>query len=439
MGICLFRCLKQLSWLLFVFGLAGCHQKVETQPSFTFVSHDDMLVLVQDQHWVLLDVRNSNWFNGWVSPETVVGGRIPGARNFDVNWLTQHQSELDKMTETLFQQKGMRNAPGIVLYGDDQFDASMLAKWLVIEQGFDSKHLRILSSGFSGWVEAGGDVEILPGYQRLVTSEWLEQQQKKQEPPVVLDISFGPGIRYRLTHIPGALHVNSNWIESKPLWNVVEKDELRQILLNLGVTQNSQVVVYGEDMTAAARLVTVLGYAGIADIRLLNGGWKAWTNAGYPTESGWRNPVKATKFGDNNFTDVLINTDQVNKIRSNEDEYLVSVRSWLEFTGETSGYRYIKPKGRIPGAVWGRSGSDPYHMQDYLNPDNTLRDTQDIFDHWRDFSPDKESVMAFYCGTGWRAGLSWFAATLMGYKNAVIYDGGWYEWSMDSSRPREAG
>lgn len=31
----------------------------------------------------------------------------------------------------------------------------------------------------------------------------------------------------------------------------------------------------------------------------------------------------------------------------------------------------------------------------------------------------------FYCGTGWRAALTWFYAYLMGFSNIRLFDGGW--------------
>ena len=74
-------------------------------------------------------------------------------------------------------------------------------------------------------------------------------------------------------------------------------------------------------------------------------------------------------------------------------------------------------------------------MQDYLNPDNTLREPADIEGYWQAHAIGRENTIAFYCGTGWRASLAWFAASILGYEKAAVYDGGWYEWSFDSSRP----
>lgn len=80
---------------------------------------------------------------------------------------------------------------------------------------------------------------------------------------------------------------------------------------------------------------------------------------------------------------------------------LVSIRTWDEFAGKTSGYSYIQAKGDIPGALLGHAGSNVH--------------------------PDLQT--AFYCGTGWRASLAFYYAWLMGWENISVYDGGWFEWS----------
>jgi hypothetical protein len=56
--------------------------------------------------------------------------------------------------------------------------------------------------------------------------------------------------------------------------------------------------------------------------------------------------------GAGNFTfwfDVAVAAGFADKLR--QDASLVSIRSWPEFIGETSGYSYIKPKGEIAGGV----------------------------------------------------------------------------------------
>jgi thiosulfate/3-mercaptopyruvate sulfurtransferase len=112
---------------------------------------------------------------------------------------------------------------------------------------------------------------------------------------------------------------------------------------------------------------------------------------------------------------------------------LVSIRSWAEQIGETSGYSYIKPKGRIPGDVWG------HDIKDYRNIDQTMRNAAEIQAFWKEWGITPDKKIAFYCGTGWRAAEVWFYAYVMGWPNISVYDGGWYEWSSDKNNPIETG
>ena len=118
---------------------------------------------------------------------------------------------------------------------------------------------------------------------------------------------------------------------------------------------------------------------------------------------------------------------------------LVSIRSWPEFIGETSGYHYIGSRGRIAGAVWGNCGTDAYHMQNYRNRDNTMLCYHEIESNWKEVGIVPEKRIAFYCGTGWRASEAFFYAYLLGWDRIAIYDGGWYEWSVDAGNPTEIG
>ncbi len=46
------------------------------------------------------------------------------------------------------------------------------------------------------------------------------------------------------------------------------------------------MILYGRDVYAAARVAQILLYAGVKDVRLLDGGWKSWSDAGLPVERG---------------------------------------------------------------------------------------------------------------------------------------------------------
>jgi thiosulfate/3-mercaptopyruvate sulfurtransferase len=231
---------------------------------------------------------------------------------------------------------------------------------------------------------------------------------------------------------------------------------LEAALLSHGITHDQTVVLYGRyshldpecgepgdssSMVAATRVAAILMYAGVKDVRLLDGGLDAWLSAGYEIETGAHKPAPAPSFGASLpvHPHHIIDTEEVKALLRDPNGLLVSTRTWSEFIGEVSGYDYIQPKGRIPGAVWGNRGSDAFHMYPLRNIDQTMRSYHEIQTNWgaAGITPDKR--IAFYCGTGWRASEAFFYAHLMGWQNIAVYDGGWLEWSQDAANPIETG
>ncbi|MDB4730036.1 rhodanese-like domain-containing protein [bacterium] len=93
---------------------------------------------------------------------------------------------------------------------------------------------------------------------------------------------------YLRGHIPGAIHCNTDVFEiSYPMWRLRDLPELHQAIGRFGITPET-TVVYGKKLIAAARVWWILKYAGVADVRLLDGGVDAWEAAGYPVERRYR-------------------------------------------------------------------------------------------------------------------------------------------------------
>ena len=164
-------------------------------------------------------------------------------------------------------------------------------------------------------------------------------------------------------------------------------------------------------------------------------------SAGLSVEKGLVRPTPVSDFGAQipARPDLITGIDTARRLLADPSSVLVDVRSWREFLGEVSGYNDLTAKGRIAGAVWGHGGTDADHMEDYRNPDNTLRAARDIAHFWADWGITTKKRVGFYCGTCWRACEALFAAWLMGWDNITVYDGGWYEWSADRSNPVASG
>jgi len=303
----------------------------------------------------------------------------------------------------------------------------------------------------------------LPRYRQLVHPEWLAHLLRGEDcfeyaggPFVVAHTSFDNRDDYNTGHIAGAIPLDTLFLEEPEHWNCRNPDELEKALLSNGITRDTTVVLYGRvgnpsmndphpgrfaGQIAAMRAALLLMYAGVRDVRVLDGGLHAWISAGYDMTFDTTVPKPAKKFGGRipAHPEYIIDIEGAREYLADPMSELVCMRSWPEFIGEKSGYHYIGPRGRIPGAVFGNCGSDAYHMQNYRNPDDTMLCFGEIASNWREVGIVPEKRIAFYCGTGWRASEAFFYAWLMGWDRVAVYDGGWYEWSIDEGNPVETG
>lgn len=239
---------------------------------------------------------------------------------------------------------------------------------------------------------------------------------------------------YQAGHIPGAGYIDTNRLERQPLWNKVSDEALLALMLENGIRHDTTVILYGRSSLAAARAAHLMLYAGVADVRLLDGGLDGWLRAGQVLEAGAAptlQPVAGFGAAFPARPDFLIDTAQARELLQRPDGALVSIRTWQEHVGATSGYSYIAARGDIPGARWGRAGrdGDVHSMSEYQHADGTMKPPTEISALWRAAGIEPGQRTAFYCGTGWRASLAFFYAWLMDWEHISVYDGGWCEWS----------
>jgi len=407
-----------------------------------------------DPDLTVVDVRALPAFNGWRASGAARGGHIPGAVAFPIAWL----DSVDKPeVERLLQSKGILHRREVILYGADPQDPVALETRLA---QLGQTAVRIYEGGWAEWAaDPTLPVDRLANYEKLVHADWLRELLDGGRPdaaPVgafkLFHVNFGVPEEYEENHIPGAFYLDTNRLENPLNWNRRTPEELELALRAFGITRDTTVILYGRDteghanekwpgrragQIAACRAGLILRYAGVDDIRLLDGGYDHWVQAGNPLETVLREPVPVASFGVQIplRPEVIIDIDGAKQILSDQARAaLVSVRTWREHVGAVSGYNYIGPAGRIAGDVWGNCGSDAYHMEHYRNVDNTMRAYPEIAANWgaAGITPDK--WVAFYCGTGWRASETWFYADLMGWPRIAVYDGGWFEWSKDPVR-----
>ena len=428
-----------------------------TEPRISTISTAELQARLDDPTTIILDLRPLAAYNGWRLGREARGGHIPGAFAFPSDW----RSLVDDADLTeLLAIKGVDRQKTVVVYGVDAEQAGFFASEL------HQLGLRVVH--YDSWDEWADDpglpLERLPNYEKLVYPDWLRQLLDGARPDtfagdqfLVFHVNFGVPEEYEDGHIPGAFYLDTNWLEASEDWNRRSPAELEAVLASLGISPDTTVVLYGRDTVgnpnekwpgrragqiAATRAAAILRYAGVDDVRLLDGGYDHWVRSGHP-RVGATAPVPIDHFGREipHRPELIVDIDDAKAIISDQEGgALVSVRTWKEHTGQVSGYNYIEPKGRIAGDVWGNCGTDAYHMQHYRNVDNTMRPYPEIAANWADAGITPDKWVAFYCGTGWRASETWFYAYLMGWDRIAVYDGGWFEWSQDPvNNPIEAG
>ena len=433
---------------------------MRSQTDVATVSTAELRRRLHDSDLTIVDVRPLFAYNGWRKRGEARGGHVPGAVAFPRAWL---ESLDDTDIERLLESKNIVPSREVVLYGDVA-DEVFAVRTMLTDLGLSG--VRAYEHGWAEWAaDETLPVERLPNYEKLVHTEWLRRLLDGERPEaapagqfLLFHVNFGVPEEYEDGHIPGALYLDTNRLESPDDWNRRSPEELEEALCSLGITHDTTVIVYGRDtegqanekwpgrragQIAANRAGLILRYAGVEDVRLLDGGYDQWARAGNPLETPVREPIPVSSFGVKIplHPEFIVDIDEARQILADrENAALVSVRTWNEHVGKVSGYNYIQTAGRIAGDVWGNCGSDAYHMQHYRNVDNTMRAYPEIAANWEEAGIVPDKRVAFYCGTGWRASETWFYAHLMSWERIAVYDGGWFEWSKDPiSNPIEVG
>ncbi len=422
------------------------------------ITREEIMETMVRRDAAILDVRPMSAYNGWPLRGETRGGHLPGARPFPLSWFETLGKDGSKKA---LLEKGVPPHAPLAVYGDGPADARSAAT-LLEDMGFGD--VGVYEEGFFAWqADPDARVERMARYRHLVYPGWLravmdgEEVMSSPRGPVVLaHVNFDNKEDYTSGHIPGAIHLDTLNLESPDGWNRRSPAELQEAFERLGVTHDTTLILYGrcakptmEDpdpgkragQIAAMRAALISMYSGVEDVRVLDGGLDAWQATGYAVVTGETPPEAAPSFGKKipARPELIVDMEEARRMLGDPRSDLVSVRSWAEFTGELSGYHYVGPKGRIPGAVFGNCGSDAYHMQNYRNHDNSMRDYKEIERNWEEVKITPDKRVAFYCGTGWRASEAFFCAYLVGWERIAIYDGGWLEWSSNPDNPIETG
>jgi thiosulfate/3-mercaptopyruvate sulfurtransferase len=255
--------------------------------------------------------------------------------------------------------------------------------------------------------------------------------------PTVLDVRWTltgpPGYEaYRLGHLPGARFCDLDQVLAGPPGSrgrhpLPDADDFGAAMSELGVDGARPVVVYdAADSMAAARAWWCLRYFGHHDVRVLNGGYAAWVDAGLPVEveepEGSVGDFVAAP-GHAPVVDAAGAADVARRGR------LVDVRVPARYRGELEPIDPVA--GHVPGAINLPAGDSVDGHGRFLPPDQLRA-------RFTDAGLLTDAPVAAYCGSGVTAAHLVLALALVD-QPAALYAGSWSEWIADPARPVAAG
>ena len=239
------------------------------------------------------------------------------------------------------------------------------------------------------------------------------------------------------SHIPGARYVDLERDLSGQIASSTGRHPLPAVddwidrAALLGLTGGQKIVVYDHGPGVfAARLWWMLGWIGISDVWLLDGGFATWSKSGKSTISG-EEPVELPSSN-------LTSLKEVNDLKADADEILkslgggvlsiVDAREPPRFSGE------VEPldakAGHIPGAI-------NYHFALNLE-DGKFRSRAKLKEAFEQVTAGRNPQNIIHsCGSGVTACHNLFAMEYSGIKGSRLYPGSWSEWIADPSRPTE--
>jgi thiosulfate/3-mercaptopyruvate sulfurtransferase len=294
----------------------------------------------------------------------------------------------------------------------------------------------------------------------LVDVESLAGELASGAPPVLLDVRWRlggpPGIdSYRAGHLPGAVFVDLDADLSGPpgaggRHPLPAAPGFQAAMRRLGVRTGYPVVVYDDgDSTIAARAWWTLRYFGHDQVRVLDGGFRAWAAAGQPVTT--QEPSVAA--GD--FTAVPGNLpvlDAPGAAALARTGVLLDARAGERYRGETEPVDPVA--GHIPGALSaptaGNVGADgrflpPAELRQRFAGLGVPVDSVDSEPGAASpsgsaaaTSPPAEPAVGAYCGSGVTAAHEVLALALAGIP-AALYVGSWSGWTADPARPVATG
>jgi thiosulfate/3-mercaptopyruvate sulfurtransferase len=266
----------------------------------------------------------------------------------------------------------------------------------------------------------------------LITPAWLSGRLDDPD-TVILDASLPPvGVtpapdthaRYLEQHIPGALFFDIEELSDRAtsLPHMLPSPEsFANSMADLGVDDRMTIVVYEQEgVFSAPRARWMLRTMGAAEVYILDGGLRAWTEAGLPTHSGpeERTPRPAEFLA-------RLDSAAVRSFVQIQEEIarhaqILDARSAARFAGSSPEPRPGLRSGHMPGAI-----SVPFTE---LVAGGRMKPVEALREVFADKRVKLDQPITTTCGSGVTAAVVALGLEIAGASQVSLYDGSWAEY-----------
>jgi len=260
----------------------------------------------------------------------------------------------------------------------------------------------------------------------VVTPAWLAQHLHDRD---LVILQIGNQETYDKGHIPGARFgdwMTLHTMDSDPDALTLEMPppkELHDALENMGISDHSHLVIYASDefWSPSTRVVLTLDYAGLSDVRYLDGGLNGWIAAGQPVSKDAPVAKKGT-LAPLKLRPIVVDAAFVQAHEKAPGFAIVDARATQFYDGSQPGGQrgQTRRPGHIPGAL-----SAPFDL--FASGDGQLKSSAEITAIFEKAGVKPGDTVIGYCHVGQQATAMLFAARTVGH-TVVLYDGSFQDW-----------
>lgn len=265
----------------------------------------------------------------------------------------------------------------------------------------------------------------------------------ESEPCVLIDTRDGDS--YAAGHLPGAVNMHDifTFLATSSAEGMHElTDKFADEFGAAGLSGEETAVIYEQSMNTgfgqSCRGFFLLKFLGYPKVKVLHGGYQAWTAEGMPVSTDAVTPTPKTFPVTDTGHNLMLDVADVQAALGDEKIVMLDVRDvdeWIADSSSPYGKDFCPRKGRLPGAKW----IEWYRMMKPSAEGPMIKSKDEILAECATVGIKADTPVYIYCFKGARASNTFLALKEAGIEDVRIYFGSWNEWSRDPSLPIEEG